>query len=166
MPEIPALTIFKDFSLDGVIILCLFGALLLYGLRYGKRRILTLTLSLYVALLVYMHFPYELDIFAGSAFQSLFAGSAVFGGFTAFVYLTIARSVHAEFPYNRVKRYTEAGVLSACAAGLLLAFSYHVLPVSTLYDFNPQIDTFFASSKLFFWWLVIPLVGLFFLARR
>ena len=53
-------------------------------------------------------------------------------------------------------------VLAVLGTTLLMAYSYHVLPVTQFIDPGTQIAQVFAPQAYFFWWLILPLLGLFF----
>ena len=53
-------------------------------------------------------------------------------------------------------------ILAVLGTVLLMTYSYHVLPITSLIDPGAQIATYFAPQEYFFWWLMLPLIGLFF----
>ncbi|OGG54381.1 hypothetical protein A3D62_00430 [Candidatus Kaiserbacteria bacterium RIFCSPHIGHO2_02_FULL_49_11] len=154
-------------STDILIIGALFILFVVYGLRYGKSGSVSLMLSLYVGILAFISFPYreKIALYGSSEFQValLYILAFCVGVFVA--HYIVRRFVFAEYPMSRVVRIAQAALLAAGSTGLLFAFAYHALPVSTLYDFDAVIDSLF-SSQYFFWWLVAPLAVLALVSRR
>ncbi|MDP6387666.1 MAG: hypothetical protein QGG63_00040 [Candidatus Pacebacteria bacterium] len=147
-------------SLDTIILITIFVAFFVYGLRYGKGRIISLILSFYISIPIIFSFPYiEKLSFAYSQI-------AVFLLIIVFLNIVISRFVYEEFPSRGLRRLIEAGLLSVSAGGLLLALSYHIIPITALHDFAAPIDALFTSTTTFFWWLIIPLAVLLFTVRR
>jgi hypothetical protein len=44
-----------------------------------------------------------------------------------------------------------------------MAFSYHVLPVTSIIDPGSAINRLFGPAEYFFWLMIIPFIGLFFI---
>lgn len=158
----------RSFSVDAIVVITLVAALFFFGLRYGKGSIIALVLSLYVALLSYIHFPFKEQflLFGVDEFRVFISNIVLFGLFTIIIYSVIRRVFYAEFPTRSRRRFTQAFLLSLGGTALLIAFSYHVLPITTVYDFGASIDALFAPSSFFFWWLIAPLVVFLFVIRR
>jgi hypothetical protein len=156
------------FSIDAAVIL---SVVILFGwiaLHYGKSRSIAVILALYIALLGYLNFPYSEQFFAfgETALHTLAIQAGLFIGMAIIAFVSIINVVVSESASGVVGKWIETLLLSLSTAALLIAFSYHVLPISEIYDFGSPIDQLFEVSSLFFWWLVGPLVILFFLTRR
>ena len=54
-------------------------------------------------------------------------------------------------------------ILVVLATILVMAYSYHVLPVTSLIDPGSAVGALFAPPEYFFWLMIAPLVGLFFI---
>jgi len=54
-------------------------------------------------------------------------------------------------------------LFSLMATILIMAYSYHVLPVTDIITPGSPIQALFAPEDRFFWWLTLPLIALFFL---
>lgn len=142
-------------------------ALFFFALRYGKDRIIALIFALYIGLLASLYFPY------GEKVAELIpAGKSgelpqiiLFVVFVIMGYLAVFKSVFAEYPRGGM-RYLQAGVFAIASTALLLAFSYAVLPVATAYNFDlPVSGVIFERPEYFFWWLIAPLLAVFFFGR-
>lgn len=150
--------------IDLLIIIVVF--LVLFGVttKYGKRNMMSVIISLYLAYALFIVFPYAdrlSEIINEEILSPLMAGSIVFFVLFIIIYLIASRIICAEFTTRGARRWLEAGILSAVTTTLLLAFSYHILPIEEIYDFGEQIDILFASEQYFFWWLVVPFLGIF-----
>lgn len=159
-----AIELISNFSLDFIIIVGTFFVLVFFAFQFGKDKIISLILSLYITLLVYLNFPYmDLVIVEG---KELISHIVVFLIFLFLINMIMKRMILADFPNDIMHKWFEVVVLGAVATTLLLAFIYHVLPVFAVHDFSPDVDRFFATSDLFFWWLVAPFIAMFFVVRR
>jgi hypothetical protein len=67
-----------------------------------------------------------------------------------------------EYDERVFESFGKKALFAAAGTVLVLAFSYHALPLSEMFDPGP-IKAFFLSEQSFFWWLIVPLVILFFL---
>lgn len=163
-----ALSAVTNMSLDTVILITIFVVLLVYGLRYGKYRMISLVLSFYIVIPIISFFPYlqNLSILGESANATLYSQIGVFLLIVIFLNIILSRFICEEFPSRGMRRFFEAGLLSISSGGLLLAISYHIIPITALYDFAAPVDSLFASAAMFFWWLIIPLAVLLFTVRR
>ena len=131
---------------------------LFFALYFGRDRLAPLIASLYAALALYAAFPY-MDVLGDNPYFKigLYALFAFFG-FVIFSGLSYFMAAHSG-------GFISEAVMSVLIAGFILAISMHVLPVENIYTFSAATRAFFASNTAFFWWLVAPLAGLFFLGR-
>jgi len=154
--------------LDLLIIGGTFFVLIFLSFQLGKESIVSLILSLYVTLLLYLSFPYtDLFSFFGSSETGLIITNLLIFAILLFIiYKIMQRLVASSYPQDSLHTWFEVIVLSVVATSLILAFVYHALPIAALYDFSAPVDRFFASETLFFWWLAIPLIAMFFVIRN
>jgi hypothetical protein len=146
------------FGTDFFAFLVVAGIIAALAFYFGRDRLVALIAALYAAITLYRAFPYwtsipndpwvQIGVFAVFAAASLIA----FSGLSFF----LARSTSG---------FLGTAILSGVTAGLILAIAVHVLPVQTLYTFSPPTMALFASPEMFFWWLLAPLLGLFFFGR-
>ena len=154
--------IFSIAPYDILFIAFLFIFLLGFGFQYGKNRIFTLVFSLYFAAFISLQFPYT-DILLGSRVGDIELTAIIVGLVFVFfivIYVVFNRITTVIFPTNSARRWLEAAILATVTTALILALSYHVLPIQTIHDFSDPIDRLFASDESFFWWLIAPLVAL------
>lgn len=157
-----------DISTDVFAISLVVIVLFTYGVRTGKRRLISLILSSYVALAAYLYFPYREAalLFRDTPMQLLLSNVLIFAVFLLAAHILIGRFITAEFPFGSGGKWFEATILSLLATALILAIFYHVLSISDVVDFDKNVDVLFASSSSFFWWLILPLAGTFALSHR
>lgn len=155
-------------SVDLVIIAALFVVVAGLTLWLGKNGGIALIVGLYIGLLLYINFPYASTFlfWKGTPLGELYSYALMFAAFTGAGFLIARRFVLAQGAYNTTSGLPEALVLALGITAFLLALSYHVIPIDPFYNFAPNIDRFFTSSTLFFWWLLAPLASLLFVTRR
>jgi len=54
-------------------------------------------------------------------------------------------------------------IMAFLATVVVMIFSFNVLPVTDLLTPGTPIQSLFAPAEYFFWWLLLPLVVLFFI---
>lgn len=146
------------FGADFFAFIVVAGAIATLAFYFGRDRLISLIAALYAAIVLYRAFPY------GSLIPSdPYIQIGVFVGFTLIA--LIAFSGLSFFLARSTSSFLGTGVLSVVTAGLILAIAIHVLPVQTLYTFSQPTMALFSSVEMFFWWLLAPLVGLFFFGR-
>ena len=153
------------FLQESFFLIVVYGTFLSYSMWKGTQAIVNLTLSLYLALLISLKFPYY-SMLLGSA-ESAKTESIL----TIFVFIIF--TILSKWLFNRLMpldsvestfEYFSKKLLFATGATILImAFSYHALPVTELITPGSPINYLFASEANFFWWLLVPLVLLFLL---
>ncbi|MFH0803525.1 MAG: hypothetical protein V1877_00170 [Candidatus Tagabacteria bacterium] len=137
-----------------------------YGITSGKAKLISALFSLYISGLIFENFSYLDFLTKGRTLIETF----LFRG-SAFAILVILLT----FLFNRVlsrdyvsgtREWWKVFFLSFLETGLLMSFIFQLLPAKELFNFSPIVQNIFASSRAFFWWLTLPLVALFFIARK
>lgn len=147
------------FSTDFFAFLVVAGLILGFAFYFGRDRILALIAGIYAAVVLYQAFPYA-SILPNSSAPVLIAL------FIAFVVAGwLAFSGMSFFLAKSESGLLGTAILSAATAGLLIAVGIHVLPLEQLYTFSVPTKALFESAEMFFWWLVAPLVALFFFGK-
>jgi len=147
----------SHFSTDFFAFIVVGAVILLFVLYFGRDRIAPLIAALYAALALYQSFPFMAQV-SGAYLQIglyLFFALVLFVAFSGLSYFMAARS----------GSFLAEVIMAALIAGFLLAISIHILPVPEVYTFTSATKDLFASNESFFWWLVAPLAGLFFVGR-
>ncbi len=147
-------------SLFAILVFCAF---LFFAMAKGKHFIVNLILSLYLALLISLKFPYY-DIFR--------TGADPVGPLTMVILFLVFTTLGLFF-FNRInladdfdtafQGFWKKIIYALAGTVLIMAFSYHALPVTELITPGSPIAALFAPHDYFFWWLIAPLLVLFFL---
>lgn len=145
------------------VLLVIFGALLAYAVVRGQRALLSLVLGLYIALLISVEFPYYVNIVAATSFMSeTGVRMFMFAIFTAFGSFLFERLLSRLLDETALEGIGKKVILSILATTLVMSYSYHVLPITEMIDPGAKIGALFAPQEYFFWWLLLPLVGILF----
>ena len=147
-------------SLYLVIILVVFFS---YATWRGYQALINLILGLYLSFLISSNFPYYQSLTAETGSvgkESALLMVVVFVGFTC-----LATGLFSELmpPGNNKETWSDLGkniILAIVASALVMAYSFHVLPITELIDTGTPIQAIFAAPKLFFFWLLLPLLTL------
>jgi len=160
MDALPAVL---DFIRELIVPLLVFGALFVYSIIRGQRALTSIILSLYISLLVSLEFPYYELLYQKLTFASKEGINMVmFAIFTALGTILFEKILSRLLDETAFEGIWKKLVLAILGTTLLMAYSYHVLPVTQFIDPGAQIAQVFAPQSYFFWWLMLPLLGLFF----
>lgn len=136
-----------------------------YGISGGKSRLVSLTVSLYIAGFFYDNFFYLDQLIEGKTLFEVFL-------FRAFVFLMLVIALNALFLKiiscqfeSKSKEWWQVLLLSFLNTGLLFSFIFHLFPSKELFTFSPLVKNLFASDKALFWWLLAPLATLFLIRK-
>ncbi len=163
VPDIGALlsnifTTATDFAGDFFPFLVLTAVIAFLAFYLGRNRLMPFIAGLYAAIPLYQNFPYDLS---------------EFGGAPVSLALYVVLALAAMLAFSGLMNFLADGtmgplkllVLSGLTAGMLLAVGIHVLPLKEVYVLGPAVQAWFQSDTAFFWWLVAPIAGLFFLGK-
>ena len=132
-----------------------------YGISSGKKRIISLIISLYIAGFFYENFFYIDELIGGKTIIETFL-------FKGFIFLALVLGLNVLFlnilahsSESRSKEWWQILLLSFLGTGLLFSFIFQLFPAKEIFTFSPLIEHLFASDKAFFWWLLAPLITLF-----
>ena len=141
-----------------------FFVLLIFTMIRGRRATTSLILGLYFALLISLKFPYYEKVYSvtHSLFSNAIVSMILFVLFTAVSSLLMDRLLFYRIDEATFGGFGKKVLLALFATILVMAYSYHVLPITNLINPGPSAGFLFASPDYFFWWLLVPLVGLFF----
>lgn len=143
--------------------LIVFGAFLLYSIVRGRQAVINLITGLYFALLISLIFPYY-DTFLSAAPtpHSEATGKLVlFSIFTLVATILMTRIMPEEYKEKKFESFPKKFLLALGGTILIMAFSFHVLPVTELMTPGTPIQSLFATKDYFFWWLLAPFVVLY-----
>jgi hypothetical protein len=145
-------------------LLVVFGTCLTYAIFRGRQALINLITGLYLALLISLVFPYY-SIFipaTTSAYSGAIGRMVIFAIFTLLATILITRLMPEEYREKKFESFGKKVMLATAGTILIMAFSFHVLPVTELLNPSTPISYLFAAKDYFFWWLLAPLVFLYF----
>lgn len=147
-----------------IIVLFFFVAVgFFYGISAGRAKLISFMLSVYIGGFLFENFSYLNEIIkSGSIAEKFF--SKVFIFFLLVLALNILFSKIITSGADD-KKWWHAFIISFFTSGLLFSYIFHIFPGKNIFTFSPLIQNLFASNSAFFWWLILPLVALFF-ARK
>ena len=143
---------------DFFALIVLVAIIMAFAFYFGRDRLTALIAGMYAAVPLYLNFPYT-SVFNGNPY--LIVGYFVF----CVVFAMIAFSGLAGYLSSDTASFFKTLGLSVLAAGLLLAIAINMLPIREIYTLSPATLALFTSNHAFFWWLLAPLFGVFFLGR-
>lgn len=152
-------------SLDGTVLIGVVLVFFLFALLLRKSKSIALLFSLYIGGTTTLFFPYwgffnEKNIIAPAYIKTL----ALF--LVIFVTTIILRKViFSRFPLGFFPKLSQTFFLGICNAELTLFFAYKIIPLSEFYAFKEPFSFILDSPVWFFWGLVLPLLGLYFMER-
>lgn len=152
-------TFFISIVKESVFVLTVFSFFLIYAIVRGRQHLINVVMGLYFALLISLEFPYY-DVITGKT-DSAGLTIGVFVIFTILSTFLFKRLMPSEYLENAFESLGKKLLLALAATALIMAYSYHVLPITALIDPGTPMQTLFASESSFFWWLFAPLVVLF-----
>lgn len=145
-----------------ILVFCVF---LGFSMIRGMQAVINLILALYLALLISLKFPYY-TYFIGSEGDSSsdpIIMIAIFAAFTIVATFFFGRLMPTEFKETAFEAIGKKLVYSLLATILVMAYSYHALPVTDIITPGSPIQSLFGHEEHFFWWLILPIAGVFFL---
>lgn len=150
---------------ESLFVIVVFFAFLAYAIIRGRQSIINLILGLYLALLIALTFPYfdaVLESVESARSQSMVM-IAIFAIFTTLATILFTRLTGREYDEAAFDGFGKKFIYALAATVLVMAYSYHALPVTEFVDPGSPIQSLFAAEEWFFAWLIVPLIVLFIL---
>lgn len=156
-------------SIDTVIFLVLFGIIFLLGLRIGKYGLIRLILSTYVALILFINFPYHSSI--PWDFGTLLDKFDIVNSIVLLLMIGVVNSVirnitESDFELGGMQRWITTGILSFSLTILFLASLYITGIATLIYGMESPLNLVFTTPLYLFSTLIIPLVGIYLTIRQ
>jgi hypothetical protein len=148
---------------ESLFMIIVFGVFITIALKKGRQTVTNVILGLYLALLISIEFPYY-DAILGSASSPKSESIlmlVVFTVFTVLATLLFVRILPREYSETSFEGFGKKFLLASAGTVLVMAYSYHALPVTDLITPGSPINYLFASSQSFFYWLIAPIVVLY-----
>ncbi len=142
---------------ESIFLVVVFSAFLVYAMMKGRYALINVIFGLYLALLISLEFPY---------YQTLGGATAKIAVFIAFVIagaILFRRHIPGDDYEPAFQGFPKKFILAALASILVMIFSFHAFPATEVINPGTPIQSLFAPQENFFWWLILPLVFLFFL---
>jgi hydrogenase-4 membrane subunit HyfE len=154
-----------DFLYEIAYFLVVFSIFLVVAIFKGRQAIINVALGLYLALLISIQFPYYDQLFAGiESSQGMSVMKLLFFGFVTLLSTHLFKQLMPdEFREERFESFLKKISLAVLATGLVMVFSFQVLPVTEFLSPGTPLQALFAPAEYFFWWLLLPLVVLYFI---
>ena len=154
---------FTSLPVDFLILGVIFAVILFIALKQGRSYLAAAIVTLYISSFFYIALPFTkvlTNTLKGSS-NVFWIHIGIFLIFYVPVYFAISQIIMTDFGYGAM-RYIRASLLTIVFIGLLLSIFYHFIPIESVYNFSPIIDSIFSSDMALNFWLLIPLVVLFF----
>jgi len=151
---------------ESLYLILVFAFFLGYAMFRGKQSLVNLILGLYFALLISLEFPYYDKILSGvdsERFSDSMIMIVIFAIFTLGGTFLFSKLMPRDYDDSSFSGFGSKLLLALLGSALVMAYSYHVLPVTDLITPGSPIQTLFGSEASFFWWLLAPIAGLMFL---
>jgi hypothetical protein len=151
------------FVQESLYLIIVFCSCLAYALFAGRQSITNLILGLYLALLISLEFPFYDVILSGTNNEQTksILMLIVFGAFTIAATVLFSRILPREYSEKKFEAFGKKLLLAAAASVLIMAFSFHALPVTDIIHPGTPIQYLFGSEQSFFYWLLAPIAILF-----
>jgi len=154
------------FLQESMYFIAVFGVFLGYVMMRGKQALINLILSLYLALLISLEFPY-FSLFLSNVESQKLSDSvikiAIFVAFTIAGALLFSRLMPPDESEPAFEGFGKKLLFALLASVLVMAYSFSALSITDIITPGSPIQALFASPDNFFWWLLMPLVALMFL---
>lgn len=148
---------------ESAYLLIVFGFFLVIGLWRGRYILIKTIISLYLAFLITLKFPYFGAILQEDASHNALLKILIFILVTVACIFMLRQHVPGDTFEKAFEGIVKKLILASMATVVVMAFSYHALPVTEFIHPGTPIQTLFASEANFFWWLLAPLVLLAFI---
>lgn len=147
---------------ESIFLLSVFGVLLLYAMAKGRYALINVILALYLALLISIKFPYYNEVTQGEGDGNAIEKILIFLAFVVAGTMLFRRHIPGDDYEPAFHRFWKKILLAAMGTILVMIFSFHALPVTDIITPGTPIQSLFAPAENFFWWLILPLIVLFF----
>ena len=155
--------IILSFLQESLFMIVVFGCFLFYTIAKGRQSITNLILGLYFGLLISIEFPYYNLLLGGTNNAQTEAGVmiVIFVVFAFISTLLFSGILPREYDEKKFEGFGSKLLLATAGTVLVMAFSFHALPVTDFITPGSPINFLFGSEQSFFWWMIAPIVILF-----
>lgn len=148
---------------ESFFLIAVFGLFFIIAILRGTQTIINAILALYLALLIALEFPF-FDVFlTGTSKQTdAIVMVILFSAFALAAFFVFKRLMPTEYREQPMRNLGKKLLLSSLATVLVMAYSYNALPVTDIITPGSPVKDLFAPENRFFFWLIVPIIGLFF----
>lgn len=159
-------TFFTSLFQEFLFVLTVFSIFFAITLRKGRQTTTNIILGLYIGLLLSMQFPYYDSLLTevGSDSSRAVVSIGLFFLFTLGGTWFFTRVLPREYNEGAFEGFGAKVALALAGSILIILFSHHVLPIQEIINITTPLSTIFAQTEYFFWWLIAPLVIVFFVS--
>jgi hypothetical protein len=147
---------------ESLFMVVVFGIALFYAMVKGRYALINAIFALYLALLISLKFPYYKDIVGAGGESSAIAKILIFVAFVVVGILLLRKHIPGDDYEPAFQGFGKKILLAVMATILVMIFSFHALPVTEIITPGSPIQSLFAPQENFFWWLILPVIALFF----
>lgn len=147
---------------ESIFTLTTFGVCLVYTMWKGRYALINIIFALYLALLISLKFPYYDTLLHTSSGDTAFAKISIFVIFVIIGTFLFRRHIPGDDYEPAFQHFGKKIILAVSATILIMIFSFHALPVTEIVHTSTPIQALFAPQAHFFWWLILPIIVLFF----
>ena len=147
---------------ESIFMVSVFGVFLLYAMAKGRYALVNVILALYLALLISIKFPYYSELAGNGGQGGAVAKILIFLAFVIAGTILFRRHIPGDDYEPAFHGFAKKLLLATMGTILIMIFSFHALPVTEIITPGTPIQSLFAPADNFFWWLILPLITLFF----
>lgn len=147
---------------ESLFLVVTFSVFILYAMAKGRYALINVIFALYLALLVSIKFPYYEALTMGGGNGVAISKILIFISFVVIGILLFRRHIPGDDFEPAFHNFGKKILVAGMATVLVMIFSFHALPVTEIITPGSPIQSLFAPQANFFWWLILPLVTLFF----
>lgn len=149
------------FIQESLFMIVVFGIFLGTAMVRGKYALINIILSLYLALLISLKFPYFSFFENGTDSGSgAVVHIVIFVIFTILGIILFRKHIPGDDYEPAFYQFIKKIILALMATILIMVYSFHVIPVTDLITPGTPIRSLFEPEASFFWWLMAPLITL------
>lgn len=145
---------------ESIFMIVVFGVFLFYAMGKGRYALINVIFGLYLALLISLKFPYYNKLLGDG--NNAIAKIVIFLVFVVIGIILLRKHIPGDDFESAFQGLWKKILLAAMATILVMAFSFHALPVTEIITPGTPIQSLFAPEQNFFWWMILPLIVLFF----
>lgn len=150
------------FLKESLFMIVVFSVLFFYAMGKGRYALINVIFGLYLALLISIKFPYYTQLVNITGSGSAIAKIIIFLAFVVVGTILLRRHIPGDDYEPAFQGLWKKILLALMATILVMIFSFHALPVTEIITPGSPIQALFAPEQNFFWWLILPIIALFF----